>query len=626
MIQRIALHLKRAEALWKLFLKENDHVRVKSPDTGRDVKLVSLKGPQGTVLLNQKYKEWEKSHRENHPEKDVVDHSVYKDVSIYGSDQPLYRGQVEKRLNEIFSDSDRPLKMEHVLDMMGLHHLAETHGGNQMRVIISGGSIMHVKVSHPHIQDMYREIFVKNGKPVIHNMSLCLEDDAPKGLGTKLIANQILQCRKHGISKIECFAADPTHESNNPKHPYVGYKVWPKMGYDGKIPRYVKNRLPPEYKDYQKVSDFYQTPDGVSWWEENGRGFNAELDLTEGSHSRRVLEAYISKKAEKEKRTPEEWIKSANKIALYLRQSEDLYQTFLKEHKDTRVKNPDTGNQVKLVSLKGDKGADLLQKMYQEWAKSHKETPIDKPSPYKSIKPKISDPEKFQNIVGQLSKSLQKPITTDHLLDMIGLDHLLTHHPEKTQVKFLPTSDRTVTCYVTHPMVEEYERTFICESDGSITIFNNALVMKPNTPKGLGTKIFSNQVNQAKSQGVSRITCHAAGSSSSKKYVGYKVWPKLGYDGVADTAAPIPPDLRSKMGLDQEAPVKVSDFYRVDGGTEWWEQNGRGFGATFDLSEGSLSMKILSEYVAKKAEKDGKKPEDWVKSAMRAKAIRLLTF
>ena len=70
----------------------------------------------------------------------------------------------------------------------------------------------------------------------------------------------------------------------------------------------------------------------------------------------------------------------------------------------------------------------------------------------------------------------------------------------------------------------------------------------------------------------------------------------------------------------------MSDFYRVDGGTEWWEQNGRGFGATFDLSDGSLSMKILSEYVAKKAEKDGKKPEDWVKSAMRAKAIRLQTF
>lgn len=44
----------------------------------------------------------------------------------------------------------------------------------------------------------------------------------------------------------------------------------------------------------------------------------------------------------------------------------------MKEHGDDKVTNPDTGNQVKLKSLKGDKGKKLLQKKFEQWAKKQK--------------------------------------------------------------------------------------------------------------------------------------------------------------------------------------------------------------------------------------------------------------
>lgn len=51
---------------------------------------------------------------------------------------------------------------------------------------------------------------------------------------------------------------------------------------------------------------------------------------------------------------------------------------FLKEHGDKKVRNPDTGNDVKLKSLKGDKGKKLLQKEFEKWNKAQKGKGDDK--------------------------------------------------------------------------------------------------------------------------------------------------------------------------------------------------------------------------------------------------------
>jgi hypothetical protein len=64
---------------------------------------------------------------------------------------------------------------------------------------------------------------------------------------------------------------------------------------------------------------------------------------------------------------------SLSLIAMRLAEDSN-YKLFLKENDGKRVKNPDTGREVKIVSLKGDKGKEMVQKMYQDWLKSHSDS------------------------------------------------------------------------------------------------------------------------------------------------------------------------------------------------------------------------------------------------------------
>jgi DNA topoisomerase-1 len=63
---------------------------------------------------------------------------------------------------------------------------------------------------------------------------------------------------------------------------------------------------------------------------------------------------------------------------------------FLKEEGDKKLKNPDTGNDVKLKSLKGDKGQKLQQELFQKWLSKNEDK--DKGS----AKPKKEDDEKSE--------------------------------------------------------------------------------------------------------------------------------------------------------------------------------------------------------------------------------------
>ena len=171
-----------------------------------------------------------------------------------------------------------------------------------------------MRIYGPHIKHMVRELKINsvNGKPYIYNDTLMLGDDAPKGLGTKIFANQVAQAREAGVSYIECNAF---RARSNPS--WVGYKVWPKLGYDGDIPGAVNGdrwrEIEPKlaaagFKEPYQVSHLYKIEGGQEWWEEHGEAFDAKFDLSDDSHSMKVLSAYLAEKAKQDNTTPEEWL------------------------------------------------------------------------------------------------------------------------------------------------------------------------------------------------------------------------------------------------------------------------------------------------------------------------------
>lgn len=116
---------------------------------------------------------------------------------------------------------------------------------------------------------------------------------------------------------------------------------------------------------------------------------------------------------------------------------------------------------------------------------------------------------------------------------------------------------------------------------------------------GQATEILAQMVKQARAAGFDTIETYAAGSIDNGSYNGYYTWPCMGYD-------------QEISGLRQEAQIRqlfpgvetIQDLYEQPGGRDWWFVNGSGLSsATFDLSDGSRSMRVMERYLNEKLRK-----------------------
>lgn len=139
------------------------------------------------------------------------------------------------------------------------------------------------------------------------------------------------------------------------------------------------------------------------------------------------------------------------------------------------------------------------------------------------------------------------------------------------------------------PGVRYCERSIRFEDDGSIVIVNKGLETAGG--QGIGGKLFATQVEAAYRTGVSRIATYASRQDGPGGYIGYKVWPKFGYDAPLDGY-----DLPESLA----GAETVLDLYETSEGQAWWEENGDSIDMSFDLSPGSRSMEIFNAYQRKK--------------------------
>jgi hypothetical protein len=109
---------------------------------------------------------------------------------------------------------------------------------------------------------------------------------------------------------------------------------------------------------------------------------------------------------------------------------------------------------------------------------------------------------------------------------------------------------------------------------------------KDQQGKGLGTKTFTAQVDNLRSEGFTNIKTLAGKGENMN---GYYTWARLGYDGDIPSHAP----KRPKALADA---TRVSDLMRSPEGRDWWKKNGVEMEMTFDLDANSNSSKVLDEY------------------------------
>lgn len=114
----------------------------------------------------------------------------------------------------------------------------------------------------------------------------------------------------------------------------------------------------------------------------------------------------------------------------------------------------------------------------------------------------------------------------------------------------------------------------------------------PSAPDGLGALAFGLCAITAFRAGLSVITLIGAGGVGfNRRHIGYKVWPKFGFDAVVEDSEVA--GHASVAGCSTIQQIMAAD-------PEWWETNGSQRLMTFDLAPGSRSWEKLLDYLHRK--------------------------
>lgn len=167
------------------------------------------------------------------------------------------------------------------------------YGINNVRFDDAVGPVVSVSIKgkgYWATRHFYRD---KDGSVVVYNEAIEIKDTG-KGLGTEIFSRQVAGLAAMGVSRIECFAeGQPGDEEFN------GYYTWPRLGYDGKIPEVAAKRLPKEFAGTKTVQEVLRKPSGLEAWKKYGTAFKATFDVSPGSQSRKVLDAYMQERKQR---------------------------------------------------------------------------------------------------------------------------------------------------------------------------------------------------------------------------------------------------------------------------------------------------------------------------------------
>lgn len=184
--------------------------------------------------------------------------------------------------------------------------------------------------------------------------------------------------------------------------------------------------------------------------------------------------------------------------------------------------------------------------------------------------------------------------------------------PDDAQVFLLPDRATGLAVSIKHKDIKRCDRSIVVDEDtGEKYIHNDYLEVKTQG-SGLGTAIFARQVENAAANGFAYIETVAGGShnnlDASGKFKaggmgGYYFWPKIGYDQDISKAN-FSDELEAAIHENFPEAKSMRDVMNAPGGMEWWKKNGEEIdGMRFDLSEGSLSRKMLDRYVARESQR-----------------------
>ncbi|HKX31491.1 MAG TPA: minor capsid protein [Blastocatellia bacterium] len=166
--------------------------------------------------------------------------------------------------------------------------------GAQVQAYEMGDGSILVTIEHQEIDDQERYIAQEKGQVIIKNAYFRAAKGAPKGVGVRSFAREVIGAQRLGVAKIKTYAAGegPTDQRFN------GYYTWARFGYNAPLPPALRDRMPAALKS-KDLHELFSKPGGPEWWRENGSGREMEFDLASGSKSERRLLEYLRERDRK---------------------------------------------------------------------------------------------------------------------------------------------------------------------------------------------------------------------------------------------------------------------------------------------------------------------------------------
>jgi hypothetical protein len=471
--------------------------------------------------------------------------------------------------------------------------------------------------------------------------------------------DSVAVAEKSGFARAEMNAVgDASPESDK------GYRLWPQFGFDGPVPKLKLRKIPDEIvlmsagisipaegqsrvpraaiiKGLRAgvteltVQQLISSPEGKRWWHDNGGTVDLSLDLQDKTSP--GYQRFLDKKSQVEKFKK----RNENRSLAELYYEMISYRAFCPTGEGNGVKN----------DCSSEEGGEPAAPP-SDTIRSASTVPITSGKQWKKADDVVSYSGK--NIPAKSLKDAESVVIIHGKLLAASLESIGLTLDEAAQLGAASSPGATV--MVMHGTLGETEAYFNdpenrAESSNAVTFFSKIDIDGIDGGVAVGTTIFvdaddrivlqygmldvteearnasavaiarsmyrgvAESISAAEKNGVEKIVMFAAGGAGdSDRFRGYRIWPRLGFDGViprskvTPTWSPltgffnsygskIPTRILSPRAVEERKAGKltIQALYETKEGKEWWEANGGPMEMSMDVGdESSLGWQRFS--------------------------------
>lgn len=411
------------------------------------------------------------------------------------------------------------------------------------------------------------------------------------------VSSSITEAERIGVTRVDMLAAGDADDKD-----MKGYRIWPRLGFDGVIPRaaitpkyslrlgffepYGSNIPDAILSDRARaeknagsltIQSLYDTPEGQMWWEQNGSTMPMSLDV--GDEDSAGWQRFTRVRDRFSKRSIDGILEAIDAEWRSIRVG-------VERRSEDCNREPD-----------GKFGKD------NDCQKEGGGVATAEPS---NNRVRIGDSEEVLNSrLGNMSLSM------DQVVGMAGggrddADVYVRRSYDDNGIRVQRTLD-------IGDVEGGMESITIVRNEGTkenpeIVVHHDLLEVSDDVKQDPAKrhaaarecfKMMADSVTQAQKHGVSKITFNAAGSLKDDRFKGYTIWPRMGFD------APIPFDLRKKLPEGLSKARTLLDLHSTPEGTRWWRDNGVAIDVSLDLNTpDSPQMKVFDRFKKRFAAED----------------------